>query len=132
MSSHPPAIIMGAELSAMIKSLDGGGAAEQEAKDALNSLYELGRSRNDAAWAQATSNAIKVYAPISQILLRRQSITASCATRTEGGDQGNQGFRWKADLGPNPGRVRLSSVGDSNQTWRQAWPTSSIASSLSS
>ena len=74
---------MGNTIASAIKSIDGSSAAEQDIKDTLNALYELGKSRNDAAWAQATSDVVKVYAPISQVLLRRQSIIASCSTDTD-------------------------------------------------
>ncbi|KAK0727456.1 hypothetical protein B0T26DRAFT_765421 [Lasiosphaeria miniovina] len=79
---------MGQALASMIKSIDGGDQSAQETREALDSLFELGKSRNDAAWAQATSNAISVYANINQVLLRRQSIVASASTNTDGIVQG--------------------------------------------
>ena len=75
---------MGQALSKLIKSIDGSSDSEQETKDALNALFELGKSRNDAAFAKATSDAMKVYVPIQKILLQRQSIVANVATGTDG------------------------------------------------
>lgn len=68
----------------MIKSIDGGDDAANQVKESMDALFELGKSRNEAAWAQATSSAIKVYAPINQVLLRRQSIVASATTGQDG------------------------------------------------
>lgn len=79
---------MGQVLASMIKSIDGGDQSAQETREALDSLFELGKSRNDAAWAQATSNSISVYANINQVLLRRQSIVASASANTDGIVQG--------------------------------------------
>ena len=75
---------MGAALSNAIKSIDGSSDAEKETRDALNSLFELGKSRNDAAFAHATSDAMKVYAPVQKVLLQRQSILASASNNTDG------------------------------------------------
>lgn len=75
---------MGQALASMIKGLDGGDDAANQVRESMDALFELGKSRNEAAWSQATSNAIKVYAPIAQVLLRRQSIVASANSGTEG------------------------------------------------
>lgn len=75
---------MGAALSNAIKSIDGSSDAEKETKDALNALFELGKSRNEAAFAHATSDAMKVYAPVQKLLLQRQSIIASATNNTDG------------------------------------------------
>ncbi|CCC06917.1 hypothetical protein SMACR_00941 [Sordaria macrospora] len=75
---------MGQQLASMIKSIDGGDDAANQVKESMDALFELGKSRNEAAWAQATSSAIKVYAPINQVLLRRQSIVASATTGQDG------------------------------------------------
>jgi hypothetical protein len=74
---------MGQALASAIKSIDGSTDAEKETQDALNALFALGESRNDAAWAKATSDDSKVYAPISKVLLRRQSIVASASVGTD-------------------------------------------------
>ncbi|KAK3398180.1 hypothetical protein B0T20DRAFT_478947 [Sordaria brevicollis] len=68
---------MGQSLASMIKSIDGDDDAARKTKDFMDALFELGKSRNDAAWAQAASDANKVYAPINQVLLRRQSIVVN-------------------------------------------------------
>jgi hypothetical protein len=74
---------MGAALSSIIKSIDGSDDAEKQIQESLNALFALGESRNDAAWAKATSDAMKVYAPIAKVLLRRQSIIANASVGTE-------------------------------------------------
>jgi hypothetical protein len=74
---------MGAALSNVIKSIDGSDDAEKQIQESLNALFALGESRNDAAWAKATSDAMKVYAPIAKVLLRRQSIVASASVGTD-------------------------------------------------
>lgn len=73
---------MGAGLSSIIKSIDGSSDSEKETRDALNALFALGQSRNEAAFAKATSDAMKVYAPIQKVLLQRQSIVVSASTGT--------------------------------------------------
>ena len=74
---------MGPALSKAIKSIDGGSDAEKEIKDALEALFELGKSRNDAVFAKVTSDVNKVYAPVDKVLLQRQSIVASASNNTE-------------------------------------------------
>lgn len=74
---------MGQSLASMAKSIDGGDDATRQTKEFMDALFELGKSRNDAAWAQATSDASKVYAPINQVLLRRQSIVVNATPVTD-------------------------------------------------
>ncbi|QIX01688.1 hypothetical protein AMS68_007205 [Peltaster fructicola] len=76
---------MGAGLSNVIKSIDGSSDAEKQIQDSMNALFALGESRNAAAWAQATSDVNKVYAPISKVLLRRQTIVASASVGNKDG-----------------------------------------------
>lgn len=75
---------MGAGLSKIIKELDGGDQSAQETREALDALFELGKSRNESAWAEANNSAMQTYAAINQVLLRRQSIVASASTNTDG------------------------------------------------
>lgn len=76
---------MGSSLSTLIKSIDGSDDAAKQIEESLNALFALGESRNDAAWARATANDSKVYAPISKVLLRRQSIVASATINNKDG-----------------------------------------------
>ncbi|UPK94369.1 hypothetical protein LCI18_005304 [Fusarium solani-melongenae] len=75
---------MGAGLSKIIKGIDGGDESAQETREALDALFELGRTRSDSAWAEAHNSAMQTYAAINQVLLRRQSIVASASTNTDG------------------------------------------------
>jgi hypothetical protein len=73
---------MGQSISAAIKSIDGGDASSQETRDTLNALYALGQSRIDTAYAEAVSDRGNMYAGISKILLRKQSIVCKTSTDT--------------------------------------------------
>lgn len=73
---------MGQSISAAIKSIDGGDASSQETRDTLNALYALGQSRIDTAYAEAVSDRGNMYAGISKILLRKQSIVCKSSTDT--------------------------------------------------
>jgi hypothetical protein len=73
---------MGQSISSAIKSIDGGDASSQETRDTLNALYALGSSRIDTAYSTAVSDRGNVYAGISKILLRKQSIVCKTSTDT--------------------------------------------------
>lgn len=74
---------MGPSLSKIIKEIDGSDDAEKATMDSLNALFALGQSRNEAAFAKATSDAMKVYAPIQKLLMQRQTIIAGAQTDTD-------------------------------------------------
>ncbi|KAI0388855.1 hypothetical protein F5Y17DRAFT_470131 [Xylariaceae sp. FL0594] len=97
---------MGQSVAGMIKFIDGADQSAQETREALDSLSELGKGRNDAAWAQATSNAIAVYEPISEVILRRQSIIASASTNTDASVTDILGSALNVVLGASSGQAQ--------------------------
>lgn len=73
---------MGQSIAGMIRSIDGGDASAKETRDTLNALNALGKSRVDAAYAEAMSDRGKMYAEISKIIFRKQSVVCKTSTDT--------------------------------------------------
>lgn len=74
---------MGNAITSVIKSVAGDSDDDKLTRDCLTSLYLLGQSRTETAYAQATSEANSLYAPISKVLFRKQKILCQCSTNID-------------------------------------------------